>query len=328
MPGIKLLRCGGFSFLVDGAAIDLRDLTKHYNAGKVRAVAGVNLQVQRGEVFGLIGPNGAGKSTLMGLMLGLLRPTSGEVSIFGRAPVERGIRRITGYLPERPYFDAWMTLEQFLLYHHRLSRRPESEAKRAIGEVLERVGLGGEVGKRQIKKLSRGMLQRLGLAQMLIGRPKLCFLDEPASGMDPVGTQLVRSIILELKSHDCTVVLNSHHLDEVERTCDRVAVIVAGSIQAMRDLRQVEESEQKVTLRIALSKVSEPVGEATLRELVEPLGGRLSELSSEGIARFELPGVDVSSVLIETLVHNLVRFDEAVLERSTLEDLFKSLLAK
>lgn len=325
------------------AAIEVANVTKSYNRGKLRALDGISLEIAPGEVFGLIGPNGAGKSTLMGLLLGLLMPSSGQISVYGRSAYDLSIRYVTGYLPERPYFDAWMTPEQFLRYHHMLVKRPDSEAKSAVQEALERVQLDKSVWKRQIKKLSRGTLQRLGLAQVLIGQPKLCFLDEPDSGMDPIGTALVRSLIGEWKAKGCTVLLNSHHLDEVEKTCDRVAFIKSGKIIAVKDLKQETlDSEQFMRFRwFSGNGGKETVNhdgsgdsaahdrhadrdEATktvLNSFATKYGALLREIK-ENSALVTLPDKRASSAMIKDLLNSGVELQEAVIERQTLEEIF------
>jgi ABC-2 type transport system ATP-binding protein len=305
---------------MDAAAIETRELTKTYNNGKLRAVDGVSLAIRQGEVFGLIGPNGAGKSTLIGLLLGLLRATSGEIRIFGRSPFERGIRRVTGYLPERPQFDAWMTVRQFLRYHHMLAGLPDSRAKQDTERVLNRVGLTDEVAGRSIRKLSRGLLQRVGLAQALLGEPMLCFLDEPDSGMDPLGTQLVRGIILELKARGCTVLVNSHHLDQVERTCDRVAFISRGSIRSIHDLQDGALAENFRTMRFTFGELANG-NLQKVADIAEAAGARVLEINGL-VARVSLPEQLPASTLIKQLVLNDLLCEEAVVERRSLEELF------
>jgi ABC-2 type transport system ATP-binding protein len=311
------------------AAIDVASVTKSYNRGKVRALDGVSLRVEQGEVFGLIGPNGAGKSTLMGLLLGLLMPSSGVISVFGRSAYDLSIRQVTGYLPERPYFDAWMTPIQFLRYHHMLVKRPDAEADSAVKEALERVGLDPGVWNRQIKKLSRGTLQRLGLAQVLIGKPMICFLDEPDSGMDPLGTALVRTLIGEWKQQGCTVLVNSHHLDEVEKTCDRVAFIKQGKIVAVRELaHDALTAEHYLRFRWAQSDIGGERADGEhqeahdlLRSFVTKYGAEICEIESSH-ALVTLPDKAHSTDMIREMVVAGVPLQEAVIERQSLEDIF------
>lgn len=229
--------------------IQVTDLTKAYSFGRVRALDDVNLTVEAGEIFGLIGPNGAGKTTLMGCLLGLLWPSKGSVSIDGRSPSDLAVKAMTGFMPERPSFDKWMTITQFMTYQYMLTGQPFKNAKATIDEALEAVQLEKSAWKRPIKKLSRGMLQRVGLAQIYITKARLCFLDEPTSGMDPIGMALVRDLLLKWKAAGATIVLNSHHLDEVEKICDRVAFIQQGKIQAIERMKTVPNSECTFVVR-------------------------------------------------------------------------------
>ncbi|HEY9793383.1 MAG TPA: ABC transporter ATP-binding protein, partial [Candidatus Obscuribacterales bacterium] len=206
------------------------NLTKVYKKGTVKALDSVNLSIGDGEVLGLIGPNGAGKTTLMECMLGLIWPTSGEVRINGLAPTHIEVRKITAFLPERAKYDPWMTAREFLAYQYMLARGTLSGSKARIEEILDEVELQPDARKRRIKTYSKGMLQRLGLAQMMVGNPQICFMDEPTSGLDPVSRNIVRDAIRKWKEQNVTVIINSHNLDEVERVCDRVAFVSGGRI--------------------------------------------------------------------------------------------------
>src|SRR6185437_3520746 len=188
------------------------------------------LSIGDGEVLVLIGPNGAGKTTLMECMLGLIWPTSGEVRINGLAPTHIEVRKITAFLPERAKYDPWMTAREFLAYQYMLARGTLSGSKARIEEILDEVELQPDARKRRIKTYSKGMLQRLGLAQMMVGNPQICFMDEPTSGLDPVSRNIVRDAIRKWKEQNVTVIINSHNLDEVERVCDRVAFVSGGRI--------------------------------------------------------------------------------------------------
>lgn len=302
--------------------IQVEGLTKTYNFGKTVALGGISLQVQRGEVFGLIGPNGAGKTTLMGCLLALLKPTSGLIRIDGRSADDLSVRRVTGFLPERPSFDAWMTARQFLNYHHRLAKQPAKTRQSDVENALEKVELGKAVADRQVRKFSRGMLQRLGLAQVLIGKPHVCFLDEPASGMDPLGVNLVRNLLLEWKKNEVTVILNSHHLDEVERVCDRVAFIRSGKIESIQVLNGSEERPLLFTVRWHSNNGS--VATAAQIELcAREAQVELKEFSEEG-GRFVVANRKIAAELVKRLVLADIGVEEAVFERQALADLFFS----
>ncbi len=209
-------------------AIVIDSVVKRY--GRTTALAGVSLTINRGEAIGIIGPNGAGKTTLMGILLGLIDPDSGSISIGGRSPHSLETKKLIGYVPERIGFSRWMSGRALVDLHAQLCRTSGTEA------MLERVGLDRAAWDRPMKKYSRGMLQRTALAQALIGNPQFLFLDEPTSGIDPAGAIRFREIVDALKAAGVTVVLNSHQLDQMERVCDRVAFLRAGRIEAIEDV--------------------------------------------------------------------------------------------
>ncbi len=212
------------------------------------AVRGLSLQVRRGEVFGFLGPNGAGKTTSVKMLLGLIAPTSGSATLLGAPLGDRATRAKIGFLPEHFRFHDWLTAQEFLALHGQLYGMPRARLERRIGELLDRVGLTPFRAK-QLRTFSKGMLQRVGLAQALLNSPELVFLDEPTSGLDPVGRRLVRDIIHELRTEGAMVFLNSHLLSEVEITCDRVAFIKHGEVVRVSDLKTLVEGETSVTVR-------------------------------------------------------------------------------
>lgn len=205
--------------------IVIDDVVKRY--GRTTALAGVSLTIHRGEAIGIIGPNGAGKTTLMGILLGLLDPDSGSISIGGRSPHSLETKRLIGYVPERIGFSRWMSGRAYVELHAQLC------GVDGTGAILERVGLEQAAWDRPMKKYSRGMLQRTALAQALVGNPQFLFLDEPTSGIDPAGAIRFREIVDALKADGVTIILNSHQLDQMERVCDRVAFLRAGRIEAI-----------------------------------------------------------------------------------------------
>jgi len=213
------------------------------------AVSGLSLQVQAGEVFGFLGPNGAGKTTSIKMLLGLIAPTSGSASLLGLPLGSREARARVGFLPEHFRFHDWLSAEEFLTVHGQLYGVPGARLKRRVAELLEQVGLA-DFRRKQLHTFSKGMLQRVGLAQALLNNPALVFLDEPTSGLDPVGRRLVRDIIRELRGQGTTVFLNSHLLSEVEITCDRVAFIKHGEVIRVSDLKALVQGETSVTLRV------------------------------------------------------------------------------
>jgi len=207
--------------------IDAEDVTKHY--GGVCALAGVSLQVMPGEVFGFLGPNGAGKSTFVRLLLQLTQPTSGVVRLFGYPARHTAARRSVGYLPEVMRAYEYLRVREFMRLHTRLAGIPTRAARGEIRRCLDRTGIA-DLDGRYIRGLSKGQVQRLGLAQALLGNPRLLLLDEPVSGLDPIGTRDLRDLLQQLRGEGVTVFLNSHNLTEVERVCDRVAILNHGRI--------------------------------------------------------------------------------------------------
>lgn len=230
------------------AAIETEGLRKVF--GDRAAVKGLTLQVEQGEVFGFLGPNGAGKTTSMKMLLGLVAPTSGTASLLGAPIGDIATLAHIGFLPEHFRFQDWLTAREFLFLHGELLGMESHDLQVRLNELLERVGLSAFRDK-QLRTFSKGMLQRIGLAQALLNRPALVFLDEPTSGLDPVGRRLVRDIIHELKEHGTCVFLNSHLLSEIEVTCDRVAFIRHGEVVRVIDLASLDQNLSLVTVRAA-----------------------------------------------------------------------------
>ena len=208
-------------------ALEIRDLRKRY--GATEALKGVDLHVAPGELVGLLGPNGAGKSTLVKVACGLVRPSGGSAHVCGVPAGSPDAGRAIGYLAELFRFPDWATAGELLALHQRLAGSEGGAAERA--RLLERVGLGAEEARR-IGTMSKGMQQRLGLAQALIGRPRLLLLDEPTSALDPAGRRTVRELLETLRGEGVAVLLNSHLLSEIELVCDRVAIIARGEVVA------------------------------------------------------------------------------------------------
>ncbi len=209
------------------SALAATGLRKAY--GGFEALKGVDLDVQQGELVGLLGPNGAGKSTLVKIACGLVRPTAGEAWVCGAPAGSAAAGRALGYLAELFRFPDWSTADEVLGLHQRLARSDGGALERA--QLLERVGLGGEA-QRRVGTMSKGMQQRLGLAQAMVGAPRLLLLDEPTSALDPAGRRLVRDLLEALRAEGVAVLLNSHLLSEVELVCDRVAIIARGEVVA------------------------------------------------------------------------------------------------
>src|SRR5512135_2913696 len=227
-------------------AIETHNLCKVFD--DTVAVGGLTLQVMQGEVFGFLGPNGAGKTTSIKMLLGLVAPTSGEAKLLGAPLGDRATRARIGFLPEHFRFYEWLSAKEFLELHGQLYGIPPARLKERIPERLETVGLTPFRNK-QLRTFSKGMLQRIGLAQALLNNPDLVFLDEPTSGLDPVGRRLVRDIIHDLRRLGTCVFLNSHLLSEIEVTCDRVAFIKHGEVVRVTELKTLDEIQASVTIR-------------------------------------------------------------------------------
>jgi ABC-2 type transport system ATP-binding protein len=227
-------------------AIETHQLRKEF--GSKAAVQNLSLAVRSGEVFGFLGPNGAGKTTAVKMLLSLVAPTSGHAKLLGAPLGERAVRARTGFLPEHFRFPEWLTGEEFLRFNGRLFAIPTGQLRGRIKELLELVGLT-DYRKKMLGTYSKGMLQRIGLAQALINKPELVFLDEPTSGLDPVGRRLVRDIIGDLRAQGKTVFLNSHLLSEVEITCDRVAFIKHGLVIQTSPLKDLMMKDTRLEIQ-------------------------------------------------------------------------------
>jgi len=212
------------------------ELKKVYRTGfwlnqTVESLKGCSLTVYEGETFGLLGPNGAGKTTLLKILLGIVRASSGRAVLLGRPIGDRAVKERIGYLPENPYLYDYLTAWEFLEFTAGLFQLPRAVQKQRIPQLLDMVGLDRNTAqKKQLRQYSKGMLQRVGMAQALINDPELVFLDEPMSGLDPIGRYQMRQIILDLKTQGKTIFFNSHVLGDVEQICDRVAILAQGEI--------------------------------------------------------------------------------------------------
>jgi ABC-2 type transport system ATP-binding protein len=226
-------------------AIRTRELTKDYFVGfwrprPYRALDRLSLEVAPGDVFGFLGPNGAGKTTTLKLLMQLVFPTSGAAEILGRPVGDIDVRRRIGYLPENPYFYDHLTAEELLDYYGRLFGMPAVDRRRRVSATLDRLGIGAE-RRLQLRKFSKGMLQRVGLAQAILNDPELLFLDEPMSGLDPLGRRDVRALMLELRDQGRTIFFSSHILSDAEALCSQVAIVAKGRLAAAGRLGDLGE---------------------------------------------------------------------------------------
>jgi len=254
---------------VHGApVVEVRGLKKTFHLGffrkHVEAVRGVDFEVRRGEVFGLLGPNGAGKTTTLKMLLALIFPSAGEARVFGGRPGDRKVMARLGYLPENPYVYSYLRPLEFLDLCGRLNGMDRAERRKRSMELVERVGLG-HATERRIGKFSKGMTQRIGLAQALLHDPELLILDEPMSGLDPIGRKQVRELLLEERKRGKTLIFTSHILSDVERICDRVVLLRDGRVTHAGTIDELlRPTEQRV--EVVLAGVSPELREALERE--------------------------------------------------------------
>lgn len=234
--------------------IQTESLRKVYNLGHKKgtrtAVDGLNIEVPEGVVFGFLGPNGAGKTTTIKMLLDFVHPTSGSATIFGNPTTQAATRRAVGYLPEQPYFHKFLRPIEVVSMHASLAGVERREIKKQALDALDRTGIA-EYAETPIGKLSKGLTQRVGIAQAIVGDPKLLILDEPTSGLDPIGRRHARDLILQLRNEGKTVFLSSHLLSEVESTCDTIAVLKRGTLVAYGTPDEVRSGDKQVSVQVA-----------------------------------------------------------------------------
>jgi ABC-2 type transport system ATP-binding protein len=257
--------------------VEIRSLTKVYRDfwGRRKKVAlnALDLTIQKGEIFGLLGPNGSGKTTTIKLLLGLLFPTSGEAFVFGQPSLDVRKNERIGYLPEESYLYRFLNAEETLDFYGRLFDISAETRRKRAGELIEMVGLERDK-KRTLREYSKGMRQRIGLAQALINDPELIILDEPTSGLDPLGTLWMKELIVKLRNQGKTILMCSHRLDDVQDVCDRIAILYNGDLQEMGVVKTLLEDEQRVELRATGLPPSDELKQE-LKALIEKHGGSL-----------------------------------------------------
>ncbi len=309
--------------MTDAAPIvTVKDLEKSFRIGfmrkKVDAVRGVSFEVRPGEIFGVLGPNGAGKTTTIKMLLGLIFPTKGTLSLFGQSKPEPEVMKRLGYLPENPYVYQYLKPLEFLDLCGRLCGMSATDRKKKSDAILERVGLTHAVD-RPIGRFSKGMTQRIGLAQALLHDPELLILDEPMSGLDPIGRKQVRDLIVEERKAGKTVLFTSHILSDVELLCDRVAIFHRGKVTAYGALSELLKPEVRRT-EVELEEASEELV-AALTEL----GATVAHEEGRGSARrvrVTMPGDEGAKRVLELALAKGARIVEVHEKRETLEDLF------
>jgi ABC-2 type transport system ATP-binding protein len=266
--------------IANDAAVHTEHLTKIYKdfwgRDKVRALDDLNLTIHRGEVFGLLGPNGSGKSTTIKLLLGLIFPTRGFANVLGSPAGSTTINEKIGFLPEESYLYRFLNGEETLKFYGRLFKIPSKELKRRVPELLDIVGLDEKSRKRKLREYSKGMARRIGLAQALINNPDLVLLDEPTTGLDPIGTREMKDLILSLKNQGKTVLLCSHLLADVQDVCDRITILFRGKMMELgyvKDLLQVKDITQITARGLTDTQLVE------VREFLARMGAQNPQIS-------------------------------------------------
>jgi ABC-2 type transport system ATP-binding protein len=302
-------------------AIEIQGLTKDYPVGfwrkrMRRSLDNLTLQVEAGEIFGFLGPNGAGKTTTLKLLLGLLFPTSGGARIRGRSIADISMHREIGYLPEHPYFYDYLTARELLDYFARFFGYAAADRRKRVSRFLDLVGLSS-AAEVPLRKFSKGMLQRVGIAQAILHDPQVVFLDEPMSGLDPIGRREARDIIVQLKQQGRTVFFSTHILSDAEMLCDRVSVLVAGKLQGVGAPSEIV-SVSVHAMEILFECRDGGSLPRTLLESATRVGGRF---------RLEVPEADLYATL-DRLRDSQARILSVSAIRPTLEDYFLSLVGR
>ncbi len=298
--------------------IETRELTKFYSSGakKVLALSGFNLSLEKGTIFGLLGPNGAGKTTLIKILLSITFPTSGQAYMLDHELSDYNIKRKIGYLPENHRYPSYLTGGDVLKFFGRLSGLEGASLNKKIDELLDLMKLS-KWKKVKVKTYSKGMMQRLGLAQAMLNDPELIFLDEPTDGVDPIGRKEIRDILLELKARSKTIFLNSHLLSEVELITDRVAILNKGKLLREGTVSELTEKQEEYRLTVEPgSAFSMPADYNGV--IVSPLKDNSYVIKASDTKQL--------NSLIDYLRQNNVLISGIVKEKSTLEDMFISLI--
>jgi ABC-2 type transport system ATP-binding protein len=278
--------------------VETRNLSKVYRdfwgRQKVRALRALDLEIRRGEIFGLLGPNGSGKTTTIKLLLGLLFPTSGQALVFGKDATDVSKNERLGYLPEESYLYRFLNAEETLDFYGRLFDMPAKLRKQRAAELITMVGLNRDK-KRQLKEYSKGMARRIGLAQALINDPELILLDEPTSGLDPIGTREIKDLILRLKAEGKTVLMSSHLLADVQDVCDRIAILHQGELKELGRVDSLLKVRDETEIR---AKGLSPAAQAEVRAVIERNSGSVLQM-------------DNPTTTLEDLFLSIVRDSEA-----------------
>jgi ABC-2 type transport system ATP-binding protein len=299
--------------------IETKELTKIFSSGskKVIALSEFNLSLERGTIFGLLGPNGAGKTTLIKILLSIIFPSSGYASVLGRSLSDYTVKEKIGYLPENHRYPNYLTGGEVLRFFGRLSGMDGAVLDKKIDELLELMNLT-KWKKTKVKTYSKGMMQRLGLAQAMINDPELIFLDEPTDGVDPLGRKEIRDILLELKSRSKTIFLNSHLLSEVELITDRVAILNKGKLLREGTVQELTEKKEEYRLSVESSDSS--------FKMPAVYNGVMISNVKDNFYSVKATDTNQLNQFIDYLRQNKILISGIVKEKSTLEDMFISLI--
>jgi ABC-2 type transport system ATP-binding protein len=306
-------------------AIVIDNLTKDFPVGfwrprPYRALDRLSLSIEQGEVFGFLGPNGAGKTTTLKLLMQLSFPTSGRAEILGRPVGDLAVKRRVGYLPESPYFYDYLTAEELLTYFASLMGYSRADRRKRVPALLDEVGIGAE-RRMPLRKFSKGMLQRVGIAQAVLNDPDVVFFDEPMSGLDPLGRREVRNLILKLRDRGCTVFFSSHVLSDAEALCSRVAILVGGSLVAAGALADVRAFSAR-GWELVVANLS-----SRILERHRPRVQKATRISDERYA-LELPLQPGPDALLRDLIADGAQLVSLNPVRETLEDYFVELVTQ
>ncbi len=300
-------------------AIHIEDLTKTFRSGwpgrpPIVGLAGLSLSVRQGEIYGFLGPNGAGKTTTLKILLGLMRASSGRAAVLGEPVGSIQVRRRIGFLPESPYFYDYLTAEEFLGFYGNLAGLGRGELGGRVTRLLETVGLT-EARTRQLRKFSKGMLQRVGLAQALIHDPELIILDEPMSGLDPLGRKQVRDLILGLKEQGKTVFFSTHILPDVEMICDRVGIVVKGKLLAQGRVEELVSRGHTESVEIVCQGLN-----ADQLPAITSAATRVLQRGSHSL--IVLPGHDRVDEILTVIREHKGTLVSVIPQKGSLEELF------
>ncbi len=299
--------------------IRIENLTKEFTSGwpgrpSVMALAGLSLTVNRGEIFGFLGPNGAGKTTTLKILMGLMSPSGGRIEVLGSRVGDVQVRRKIGFLPEAPYFYDYLTAEEFLYFYGNLAGLDRATLGDRVTHLLAMVGMS-EARHRQLRKFSKGMLQRVGLAQALIHDPELVVLDEPMSGLDPIGRKQIRDIILSLREQGKTVFFSSHIIPDVEMICDRVGVVMKGKLVASGRVDELVGHGQTSSVEVVCEGIAPDAHPAMMR-----LAERVIHRGRQAL--FVLPGLEHLEELLSGVRAQGGKLISVTPQKGSLEELF------